>query len=108
MCKQVLRTGWPLIFFPEGTRAKDGKLGAIQGGMGMILEGLNVPYVPIVMQDTFEVMPKGAWFPRPVKVRIVIGEPALPSRREEGEPMRAWLGRLAADLERRYRELGAE
>src|SRR5262249_42272505 len=32
MCRQVLNAGWPLIFYPEGTRSKDGRLGPIQGG----------------------------------------------------------------------------
>ena len=107
MCRQVLQAGWPLIFFPEGTRSTDGRLRPIQGGFGMILEGLNVPYVPIVIQDTHHILARGKMLPRPAKVRMIVGEPAYLPARGEGENTREWLARCRADLARRYRELGA-
>jgi 1-acyl-sn-glycerol-3-phosphate acyltransferase len=107
-CRKVLQAGWPLIFFPEGTRSTDGRLGEIQAGFAMILDGLDVPYLPIVMQDTFRIMPRNAWFPRPVKLRVTIGEPAMLPPRQPGEPARAWTARCTADLEQRYRALGAQ
>jgi 1-acyl-sn-glycerol-3-phosphate acyltransferase len=108
ICRRVLQAGWPLIFFPEGTRSPDGRLGTIQGGFAMILDGLGIPYVPIVLQDTCHVLPRGCLLPRPAKVRMIVGEPAHLPPRAEGEGSRAYFARCSADLERRYRELGAE
>jgi 1-acyl-sn-glycerol-3-phosphate acyltransferase len=108
-CRRLLRAGWPLIFFPEGTRSPTGRLGRIQPGFAMILDGLDqTPYLPVVMQDTWRAMPRGSMLPRPVKVRIHIGVPeTLPPRREE-ESRRAYHERCCDQLRRRYIELGAE
>jgi 1-acyl-sn-glycerol-3-phosphate acyltransferase len=108
MCREVLKAGWPLIFFPEGTRSEDGRLGPIQGGFAMILDGLDVPYLPIVIQDTFKVMPKGRFFPWFAKVRMHVGEPARLPERRPGEPARERMERCRAELERRWREIGAQ
>jgi 1-acyl-sn-glycerol-3-phosphate acyltransferase len=107
-CRQALQAGWPLVFFPEGTRSLDGRLGPIQGGFAMILEGLDIPYLPVVMQDTFRAFPRGAWMVRPAKTRIVFGEPARLPERQVGEASRDYHARCAADLERRWRDLGAQ
>lgn len=107
-CRQVLQMGWPLIFFPEGTRSRDGRLGEIQGGFATILSGLDIPFLPINVQDTYKVLPRGAMLPRPAKIRMVIGEPAKLPPRAEGENTRDYYGRCAADLERRLRAIGAQ
>jgi 1-acyl-sn-glycerol-3-phosphate acyltransferase len=109
VCRSILRQGFPLAFFPEGTRSRTGKLGPIQRGFVMILDGLpQVPFLPVVLQDTYRVLPRGSFFPRPRKVRIYVGEPAYLPTRLEGESTRSYFDRCAADLERRLRDLGAE
>lgn len=108
-CRRIIEAGWPLVFFPEGTRSRDGKLGRIQPGFAMILDGLrDTPYLPIMMQDTWRALPRGRIFPRPVKVRIVIGRSAVLPARQDGESRRAWYDRCCAELIQRYRELGAK
>lgn len=108
LCRTVLKAGYPLVFFPEGTRSRDGKMGPIQGGFAMVLDGMDVPYCPIVMQDTFRALPRGACMLRPVKVRMVVGPPARLPQREEGERSREYFTRCATDLEARWRALGAK
>ncbi|MCL5270839.1 MAG: 1-acyl-sn-glycerol-3-phosphate acyltransferase [bacterium] len=107
-CREVLRAGWPLIFFPEGTRSPDGRLGRVQGGWVMVLEALpGVPYLPVVIQDTWRALPKGKFFPRPRKVRMIVGEPAHLPPREAHENARAYNERCCATLEAQWRALGA-
>ncbi len=108
-CRAVLHAGWPLVFFPEGTRTHDGNLGRIQGGWTMILESLpGVPYLPVMMQDTYKVLPRGSFFPRPRKIRMIIGHPSTLPPREDGESARAYYERCAARLESQWRDLGAQ
>ena len=108
VCRAILKAGWPLVYFPEGRRTDTGRMGPIQRGFMLILEGApGVPYLPVVMQDTYRVMHRGQWFPRPRKVHIHIGEPACPPVRNEGEPTRVYHQRCADDVERRLRDLGA-
>jgi 1-acyl-sn-glycerol-3-phosphate acyltransferase len=108
LCREILSEGWPLVYFPEGTRSSDGKLGKIHRGFVRILESSpQTPYLPVVMQDTHGALGRGQIFPRPHKVRFVIGEPTTLMPREFNENPRHHQDRCVADLERRYRELGA-
>lgn len=107
-CRNILKQGFVLLFFPEGTRSRDGRMGPIQGGFAMILDGLDVPYVPVVAQSTYHILRKGWVFPRPHKLRIIYGKPAKMPTRLEGEPTREYFKRCCDDLERRLRELGAQ
>lgn len=107
-CRSILKQGYPLLFFPEGTRSRDGRLGPIQGGFAMILEGLDVPYIPVMSQSTYHILRRGWFFPRPRKLTIIYGKPAKLPARQQGESTRDYFKRCGEDLERRWRELGAQ
>jgi 1-acyl-sn-glycerol-3-phosphate acyltransferase len=107
-CRAILKEGWPLLFFPEGTRSPDGRLGTIRSGFVTILEGApEVPMLPIVMQDTHGALPRGAIIPRPRKVRMRIGPPMQLPPRAEGESTRDFHQRCCDQLEACWREMGA-
>lgn len=73
-CKGVLgEPGNVLILFPEGTRGKDGRLGAFRPGVGALLAGMDVPVVPCFIEGASGALPKGALFPRPRGIRLIIG-----------------------------------
>jgi len=74
----VLREGHRVVLFPEGTRSRDGQLGRAEAGVGMIVAKSGVPVQPVRLFGTFDAMPRGAMFPRPAKVRLVIGEALQP------------------------------
>jgi 1-acyl-sn-glycerol-3-phosphate acyltransferase len=108
-CREVMQRGWPLVFFPEGTRSTDGRLGPIQPGWVMVMDGIEgLPYLPVVCQDTFNVMPRGGLFPRPAKVRIHFGEPRTLPARQPGERAREYYARCCRQLETDLREIGAK
>jgi 1-acyl-sn-glycerol-3-phosphate acyltransferase/long-chain acyl-CoA synthetase len=69
------RRGAILIFFPEGTRTRDGNMGPFRPGIGALLAGSNLPVVPVAAQGTFAAWPKGQRIARPRKLRVVIGRP---------------------------------
>lgn len=108
ICRHVLKKGYPLLFFPEGTRSRTGKLGPIQGGFAMILDGLDVPYIPVMCQSTYRILPRGAFFPRPRKLTVIYGKPRHMPKRNEGEATRDYYKRCCDELERIWREMGAQ
>ncbi|KAF3451193.1 hypothetical protein FNV43_RR07286 [Rhamnella rubrinervis] len=55
----LLRTGASVFFFPEGTRSKDGKLGAFKKGAFSVAAKTKVPVVPITLIGTGKLMPAG-------------------------------------------------
>lgn len=108
LCRSIIREGYPLLFFPEGTRSSDGKLGPMSGGFTIILSPFpGVPYAPLVFQDTYKAMPRGRLFPWPVKVVLTIGSPKQMPEKREGENRRDYMARCAEKLEGELRELGA-
>jgi 1-acyl-sn-glycerol-3-phosphate acyltransferase len=73
---RALREGYAVLFFPEGTRSKDGSLGPFRSGLGRLVADFpGLPIVPIYVGNTAKVMPKGASVPRPIKVEVRFGEP---------------------------------
>ncbi|XP_057726099.1 1-acyl-sn-glycerol-3-phosphate acyltransferase BAT2, chloroplastic-like isoform X1 [Arachis stenosperma] len=64
-CMDLIRKGASVFFFPEGTRSRDGKLGAFKvfisthKGAFSIAAKTNAPVVPITLIGTGQIMPAG-------------------------------------------------
>ncbi len=66
---------WSFLVFPEGTRSRDGKMLPLRrGGFFLALES-GAPIVPVTIDGTYELMPKGQWYSRSGEVRIVFHDP---------------------------------
>lgn len=76
ICVERLKQGYYVGIFPEGTRSVDGSLGEIKPGFLAIVRRANVPVIPVGIAGALQVFPRGAFFLRPGKVRVVIG-PAI-------------------------------
>jgi 1-acyl-sn-glycerol-3-phosphate acyltransferase len=63
------------LIFPEGTRSRDGAMGAFKAGLGMLVAGTAVPVVPCRIRGAFEALPRGRRFPRPCPIQLTIGQP---------------------------------
>lgn len=75
--------GFLVGIFPEGTRTVDGGLAALKPGFVALVRRVNVPVIPVGVAGAYEAFPRGAWFPRPSKTRIVFGPPLDPVRLAE-------------------------
>jgi 1-acyl-sn-glycerol-3-phosphate acyltransferase len=71
----VLREGRLFGIYPEGTRSPDGRLYKGRTGVARMALEAKVPVVPVAMVGTDRANPVGSRFWRPVRIRIVIGEP---------------------------------
>lgn len=76
--RAVVEKGNVLGFYPEGTRSPDGRIYRGKTGMARIAMETGTTVIPVAMIGTREANPIGSWIPRPVKVRIKIGEPIDP------------------------------
>ena len=63
------------ILFPEGTRSRDGQMGAFMPGLGALVAGGEVPVVPCWLEGAFAAWPATRRLPRPGKLRLRIGAP---------------------------------
>jgi len=70
-----LEGGRSLLIFPEGTRTRTGQVGEFKRG-GFLLATLSGrPIVPICIQGSFQIMPKGRFWIAPRKVKVTILPP---------------------------------
>ncbi len=67
----VLTQGKNIIIFPEGTRTKDGKLGAFKNSFSLLSVNLGIPILPVAIKGADRALPKSSRFPRYfTKIRI--------------------------------------
>ncbi len=72
------------LIFPEGTRARDGKIAPFKPGLGMLVAGTSVPVVPCFLNGTFDSLPPGKKFPLPRKIVLRFGKPlTFPATKNE-------------------------
>ena len=89
----LLDDGWSLLIFPEGGRSPDGWGQPHKGGAAYLAVRVGVPVVPVHLDGTGLILPKGSNTPRPGKVRVNFGAPLRPS---DGEDARRFAIRLEA------------
>ena len=64
-----------ILVFPEGERAKTGKLGSFMQGLGLIVKELQVLVVPIRIFGMEKIYPRGTIFPKKGKCTVIFGKP---------------------------------
>lgn len=92
-----LEAGRALLVFPEGTRTKDGRVGRMRAGIGLLASRAKVPVVPVRISGAFESWPRSSKLPRPKPVTVRFGPPLPPE--VSGDPERIGPA-LEAALER--------
>ncbi|GFH46995.1 1-acyl-sn-glycerol-3-phosphate acyltransferase [Chaetoceros tenuissimus] len=83
-----LKSGVPLMAFPEGKRSQDGRLDAFKGGIFSMAVKAGVPIVPISLSNTHAVMPSNALFPFQTgagKLHVHVHEPIEVEGKSEAE-----------------------
>src|SRR5262249_6271268 len=72
---EAVDRGYSVLVFPEGHHTEDGKLRPFRSGVGLLVNNLRLPVVPIRIDGLFEVKKSGKKFARPGKIRVRIGKP---------------------------------
>nr|XP_010919015.1 1-acyl-sn-glycerol-3-phosphate acyltransferase 1, chloroplastic [Elaeis guineensis] len=75
-CMDLVRKGASVFLFPEGTRSKDGKLGAFKKGAFSVAAKTGVQVVPITLLGTGKLMPAGMeGILNPGSVKVIVHRP---------------------------------
>ena len=107
-CLAVLDAGEPLVLFPEGERKDGPAVQPLFDGAAYLASKSGVPIIPVGIAGSDRVMPRGAKFVFPRKVKIVIGAPLRVEVAENGRASRnsikATTAQLHVEIQRLYDE----
>lgn len=78
--EKLLKSGIPLMIFPEGTRTYNGNLQRLKGGVARLSLKSGVPVVPTVIKGGFELLPRTANIPKPGEILIKFLPPIYPDK----------------------------
>ena len=84
---------WSIVIFPEGGRSPDGWGQSFRGGAAYLAIRCAVPVVPVHLQGTGRILPKGGKRLQPGRTVVTFGTPI---RADEGESSSRFAARLEA------------
>jgi 1-acyl-sn-glycerol-3-phosphate acyltransferase len=101
--RQLIREGWNLLVYPEGTRSRDGRVGRFRHGAARLCVEYGIPAVPVAIRGTFAAMPRGRGWPRPGRFPLSVRF-GPPLRLEVGEDFGSFSRRMQQALARLWDE----
>lgn len=72
---EIIKSGYPQVIFPDGTRSTDGKVHEFRAGSYKLAQKAKAAVLPVAISGTFESMPKGKFIVRPATVKVKIFPP---------------------------------
>lgn len=100
----LLKSGWNLVFFAEGSRSPDGRIHEFKPGVGFLANETGTPVVPVHIQGAHRIMPKGQKVPLPGPVRVRIGKPMSAQAKEGSREFTARVEKAVRALAREPRQ----
>lgn len=91
--------GTSILFFPEGTRSRNGRLRDFKKGAFRMARDLNLPVLPVTLVGTRELLRPGSALLRPGRAALRIHPPLEVTGRDTDELRRASRNRVASGLE---------
>ena len=73
--KRFIVDGTSIIFFPEGTRSKTGKLGTFKKGAFRMALDMDLPLLPVTLSGTNKILPSGSTRLMPGTAKMIVHPP---------------------------------
>ena len=97
LARSLVDRGWSLLIFPEGGRSPDGWGQPFRGGAAYIALRSQVPVIPVHLEGTGRMLPKGGSLKRS-PIIVTFGAPLVPLEREDARKFAARIERAVAAL----------
>lgn len=72
---EAVDRGYNVLVFPEGRHTPDGKLCPFRAGIGLLVNNLGIPVLPLRIDGLFEIKSAGKRFTAPGRIQVRIGKP---------------------------------
>ncbi len=76
---ELIEDGWSMVIFPEGGRSPDGWGQPFRAGAAFLSVRTQVPVVPVHLEGTGRILPKGSSKIVPGRTRVTFGAPIHPT-----------------------------
>jgi len=96
--RERIEGGISVVLFPEGTRSADGRLLPFKSGGFILAIKTRTPIVPIAINGSGALLPRGDWRVRSGEVEVTVGEPVVLERYSSGT-IRRLSGHVRAFME---------
>lgn len=98
---EKIRTGASVLLYAEGTRTPDGRLQPFKRGAFNLAVKAGVPVVPLTINGSYPLLPKGSAVVRPGQVELVLDDPIPIAGHGRTEELRL-MDAVRAAMERHY------
>jgi 1-acyl-sn-glycerol-3-phosphate acyltransferase len=72
---KAIGEGGQVLLFAEGTRTRDGKLLPFKRGAFSLAAKSGIPIVPVAINGSFRILPKGSFDIRPSHIEVIVNAP---------------------------------
>lgn len=79
LATELIEDGWSMVIFPEGGRSPDGWGQPFRAGAAFLAVRCQVPVVPVHLEGTGRILPKGTSKIVPGRTRVTFGTPIHPT-----------------------------
>jgi 1-acyl-sn-glycerol-3-phosphate acyltransferase len=76
--RDLLTAGECVLIFPEGTRSEGRDVRPFKASLGTLVRASSVPVLPIYVEGSDRILPKGKAFPRGREINVHVGPPLSP------------------------------
>lgn len=94
----LINDGWSMLIFPEGGRSPDGWGQPFRGGAAYLSLRCGVPVIPIHIDGTDRILPKGAKHLKPRSTTITFGSPITPNEDDDSRKFGVRIEEAVAEL----------
>ncbi len=103
-----LSQGRAVVMFPEGTRSATGKIASLKPGVGLIAVKNQAPILPVYVWGSYHAWPRHRRFPRPHRMKVIIGRLITPAPPGAEVNRKAEQNRIAEEVWRQLLALEVE
>jgi 1-acyl-sn-glycerol-3-phosphate acyltransferase len=103
IAKKTLKNGTSVVFFPEGSRTRNGKMSAFKRGAFVTAQEIDLPVVPVAIRGTFDIKRPGKVVIQPGQVFLQI-QPPYVLKSSTKEEMQAEVNKVHDLIENRLRQ----
>ncbi len=95
--RQLIRNGWNLLLYPEGTRSRTGQIATFKAGVSVLARFTRRPVVPVRVEGGRRILPCGAFMPRSGVITVRYGRPLYYGR---GDTLESFAARVREHVRR--------